>query len=215
MKASVQIMYRKIRYNLITLNGENYILDKDNPKWIILVPFLFWVIPHKAYKIDNQNTVDTLVHETTNKGGNAINVLAIGLSLVIANLIRPIMNSFNIEISTLIASFIVIFIALLMFLIRMSILKKNQQKLYSQVKSNLNNTKQFYIKTKSVKFLLIYIFCYMFILTFVINCALMYIEYGNSIILLIYTMLVFLFFMGNLFTVTPGKVDVKIKQTNL
>ncbi|MFD1337003.1 DUF443 domain-containing protein [Oceanobacillus iheyensis] len=212
MKANVQFVYKKARYNLITMNGENYILDKDSPKWIIWMPFLFWFISHRAYKVDSEVTVNKLVRHSEKTSGSTINILAIGISLILANLIRPIMDSFNIDMSTFLATLIVLVVTVLMFLLRIYIGRNNQQKLYAQVSSELRNVKELHIKVKSIGYFLIYTGCYLFILAFLIACAMMYVIYGNTIILVVYTMLAFIFFMGNLFTVTPGQMEVRVKD---
>lgn len=200
-----------MRYNFITINDENYILDKDSPKWVMFLPFLFWLVPHKAYKIDNPSVINTLVYDATKKSGNMLTILAMGLSFLIANFIRPVMDTFNINMSTFVSALIVIFSTLFMFIIRILIGRNNQKQLYIQAESELNHVKQLYVRVKSIKFLIIFLFYYLFILAFILGCAFMYIEYGNTIILLIYMMLVFLFFMGNLFTIFPGDVRLKIK----
>lgn len=163
MKANVQFLYKKMRYNLITFNDENYLLDKDSPKWIMFLPFLFWLIPHKAYKMDNPSVIEKLVHDSSKKSGNMVTILAIGLSFLIANLIRPIMDTFNIDMSTFVSALIVIFSTLLIFIIRILIGRNNQKQLYLQAGSELNHVKQLYIRVKSIKFLIIFLFYYLFI----------------------------------------------------
>lgn len=43
---------KNIRYKLMNVENEYYILDQDKPIWAILFPFIFWLKSHTVYQID-------------------------------------------------------------------------------------------------------------------------------------------------------------------
>jgi uncharacterized membrane protein (TIGR01218 family) len=210
-KADVQFVYKKMRYNLLTINEDKYILDKDNPRWLMFIPFLFWLIPHNAYKIADKSSIDKVLNPSKSdvKVGRGSG-LAIGLSIIITNLLQPIMHYFDIGISKVFGTSIVILITILILLLRYYIGTQNKVKLDNQLNSVQMSSTSIYVRVKSFKYLILFLFYYIFVLSFVIGCALFFIESGNSIVLLGYTFVTFILLMGNIFAVVPGKVKVKL-----
>ena len=51
------VFYKNLRYRILVVNNETYILDLGHSIWKILFPFLFWVFRNPVYKVD-QETAD-------------------------------------------------------------------------------------------------------------------------------------------------------------
>ena len=52
MIGEVERPNKNIRYKLVNVEGEYYILDQDRPIWLILFPFIYWFKSHIVYQID-------------------------------------------------------------------------------------------------------------------------------------------------------------------
>lgn len=114
MKCNVQDMSKNLRYRILTIDGEEYILDMGRSFLKNLFPFLFWMLPNTVFKMDDPNIVGKLkspeVSQT--KTGNS-SVLGGGIGVLLASLLKPIADYFAIPntplINTLILAMVVIF----------------------------------------------------------------------------------------------------------
>src|SRR5699024_315794 len=59
MICEVERPNKNIRYKLVSVEDEYYILDQDRPIWLILFPFVYWFKSHIVYQI-NQATYEKL-----------------------------------------------------------------------------------------------------------------------------------------------------------
>ncbi|EJO5346905.1 DUF443 family protein [Clostridium botulinum] len=50
-KCIVEKMYKSLRYRIILFKNNYYVLDVDKPYVVLIFPFLFWILPHKVYRI--------------------------------------------------------------------------------------------------------------------------------------------------------------------
>lgn len=39
------------RYRIVQVRGENYLIDLDQQRWLIFIPFLYWFVPHTMDRI--------------------------------------------------------------------------------------------------------------------------------------------------------------------
>jgi len=53
MKCEVQ-KAMNIRFRILKIEGNTYILDMSQSKWNIVFPFLTWILPHTIYKVDGE-----------------------------------------------------------------------------------------------------------------------------------------------------------------
>ncbi|MEW9678045.1 DUF443 family protein [Lentibacillus sp. L22] len=51
MNCEVRDIPKILRYRMLTIDGEVYILDLWGSFWKIIFPFLFWILPNRVYKV--------------------------------------------------------------------------------------------------------------------------------------------------------------------
>src|SRR5699024_4720094 len=68
MIGEVERPNKNIRYKLVNVEGEYYILDQDRPIWLVLFPFAYWFKSHIVYQI-NQATYEKLKQPDEKKRG--------------------------------------------------------------------------------------------------------------------------------------------------
>ncbi|WP_160806725.1 DUF443 family protein [Virgibacillus salexigens] len=213
MKGEIQYLYKNIRYKLVTIHGEDYIIDVDHPVGSILFPFLHWMLPQTVYKVNDENIVEKIkIPNLQQKKTSYLSIFGVGVSLLIANLIGPMMDYFNIEMSSLISSLIVSFTFLLVFAFRMYLSKLNKKKLDEVIKLNQMDTCKLWIRPKNIKNLLVCIFYYLFFLIFEFIGIGLFITYGNTMVLLFFTILTCFLLIANLITMQLGNTTVKFKN---
>lgn len=83
MNCEIQRLAKNIRYRILIINGEQYILDMERSFWKIIFPFLFWLVPSQIFKVEDQAIVEQL---KTAKKEKAESSLIISLGAVLMRL---------------------------------------------------------------------------------------------------------------------------------
>ncbi len=60
MECKVQGVYMNLRYRILCIGDERFILDMGDSFWKIIFPILYWILPNTAYKIDNQEMIEKI-----------------------------------------------------------------------------------------------------------------------------------------------------------
>ncbi|MFD1414137.1 DUF443 family protein [Oceanobacillus jeddahense] len=60
MNCEVQHLAENIRYRILVINGEQYLLDMERSFGKILFPFFFWMLPSPIFKVENQDIMGKL-----------------------------------------------------------------------------------------------------------------------------------------------------------
>ncbi|BAC13279.1 hypothetical conserved protein [Oceanobacillus iheyensis HTE831] len=60
MDCEIQHLDKNMRYRILIINGEQYILDMERSVWKIIFPILFWLIPSPVFKVEDQDIVEQL-----------------------------------------------------------------------------------------------------------------------------------------------------------
>ncbi|WP_158591825.1 DUF443 family protein [Oceanobacillus halophilus] len=210
MECEIQGAYKNLRYRILKLNRNTYILDMGKSFFKILFPFTFWTFPNTVYKINDEKIVEQLkapIVKQTNTG--YFSVLGAGLSILIANLISPLISYFDIQTSTSTNIFILVFSLILAILLRFYISHINQKNLKNVVELEQLEEVELWIRPKSIKYLFQYLFFYLFFLAFIIFGIAAFIEHGNVIILSLTLFFLFFLFIGSGLTISVGKTKVK------
>ncbi|CDQ38555.1 hypothetical protein M948_05025 [Virgibacillus sp. CM-4] len=214
MKCEIQRVNKNIRYRILSINNNDYYLvDMGQSLWKILFPFLFWIFPHTVYKIDDEDMLRNIqAPELKQAKTNYFSILGAGISILLANLLRPLMDYFNIQSSTLVNSIILIVVLIIAFLLRFYISNMNKKNLYKVAKTEQLSTDRLWIRPKSTKYCFQYLFFYLFFLGFTLISFVAFIEYGNVMMLFFATVFLFLLFIGSGMTVIDGNTTVKFKD---
>ena len=49
---NLEFLFKNVRYKLLRVKDEYYLLDMDRLAWSIVFPFIYWFVPHPVYRID-------------------------------------------------------------------------------------------------------------------------------------------------------------------
>lgn len=60
MNCEVQRLEDNIRYRILIINEEQYVLDMEQSFWKIIFPFLFWMLPSTVYKVEDPFILEQL-----------------------------------------------------------------------------------------------------------------------------------------------------------
>ncbi|BAC13291.1 hypothetical conserved protein [Oceanobacillus iheyensis HTE831] len=185
MKCNVQGVFKNLRYRIVEIDEEKYILDMGNSIWKIIFPFLHWVLPKPVYKIDNQVIVEKLKvpdgsqPKTISTGTGALGGL---IGVVLASLIRPLANMFHIPSTPLINFIITIVVVIIALSVFVYINTRSKRKLTAIVDYNHYPRKKLWIRLPSLKFFFNISFSYLFFMAFTVVPFMGFIETGNIIV---------------------------------
>lgn len=212
MDTEVFLILKNFRYQLIKLENNFYIIDKDKPYLLVfLFPFLYWLFPKRIVQISegSANLLQTIPNKDTKAG--KLNLFAVGISMTIANLTQPILNYFYIPISPLIASIIVILSSATLLYFRFLISIRNKRSIYKKLDLN-NNTNhiKIWIFPRPLKKMISITFMSLFCAAFAAVPMYAFIIHGNTFILFIGIVFFFILLILNILTVPHGKNTVKI-----
>ncbi|MCJ0929959.1 DUF443 domain-containing protein [Virgibacillus halodenitrificans] len=215
VNCEVEFVNKNMRYNLLTINGETYIFDKDRSFWVFFFPFAIWLTSHYVFRIDDKSKIDQLKNPKDSQSKTGLfSFLGVGVSILLANLLRPLMDYFNIQITPLFTYSILLFAFFIIISIRKYLSKINKKSLCNIIEIENIKMEKIRIRPKSIKHFLKFIFGYLFILAFNILSVALFIEFGNIMVLLFFMIFALVLFIFNIATVVPGRTKIKFVNAN-
>lgn len=130
LECEAEHVFKNIRYKIIRVNEDYYILDMDQSIWTIIFPFLFWFIPHTVYKIDRYTFEELKMPLKYQGGRGGFILLGTGISLILVQFIQPLLNGIMFQTSMFVNVFIIILSLILCIFYRIRVhhtrYKKNE-----------------------------------------------------------------------------------------
>jgi len=212
MNCEVQQLEDNIRYRVLIINGEQYILDMERSFWRTIFPFFVWILPSTVFKIEDSSIVEQLKEPNKEKvgGGWVMSLASIGYFLGI--LLAPLMGYFEIPMSALTNALLLVFAIILVALLYLSMSYRRKRKLETVVNLDELSRHELWIRPSSKKqvFKLLALFL-MFAALNVLSIA-TYIESRNIMMLLISSLFFFFYLLSSRVTVEEGHTTVRFKD---
>lgn len=212
MNTEVIFILKNLRFLIIRMNNEYFILDKDKPYLLVLLfPFLYWIFPKRMIKISTETVKDLQTIASHQAKNGAVNMIGVGLSLILANIIGPLLDYLNVELTTLTSIFIFSLITVVLILLRLIVSIRNKQALYKKINfGELMEYKTIWTMPKSFKSISLLIFGTFFCWAFIIVTFSAFMMHGNVFMIIGYIVFLFLLLYLNLMTVLPGLNTMRI-----
>ena len=87
MDCEVQDVKKNMRYKILSINGEHYLLDIRPSFWKNLFPFIFWLLPFRVFRIEDMVVLEKLKSKKIKQKSSMNTVLfAGGAGVLISNL---------------------------------------------------------------------------------------------------------------------------------
>src|SRR5699024_62132 len=91
MNCKVQGVYKNIRYRILTIDGEQYMMDMGHALWKMLFPFFYWIFPNPVFKLSDPDVAKKLkspeVDQIKSDGSAPV---AVGISILITTMLKPL-----------------------------------------------------------------------------------------------------------------------------
>lgn len=122
MKCTVRRTAKNLRYRILTIRGEKYILDMGGASlWKMLFPFFYWLLPNRVYKVENPQIAETLTAPTVKEKAGSSQFVWMIVASIVASTLSPLINYFDVGIPIYVNAIIVTVIVVLMMLLIFSL----------------------------------------------------------------------------------------------
>ncbi|MEC5425184.1 DUF443 family protein [Virgibacillus sp. C22-A2] len=209
MNCEVQRLKDNIRYRILIINGEQYILDMERSFWKIVFPFLFWVLPSTVFKVDDPAIVEQLKEPKREKTGSSVLISLAGIAYLIGILLAPLMEYFNISMTPVASTMLLVLLLILVAVLYLSISHKRKKELYDVVELETLQKDKLWIRPKSIKHIFKVLVVYIWFLGFVLLGSVAYLQTGNIMALIIGTGILFIVSLVSRITVEEGFTTIK------
>ncbi len=202
-------------YRVLTIEGKRYIFDMGGWSfWKVLFPFAYWIFPNTVYKINDDELIENIiVPEVKSKSTGRNVLLASVIGIVLANLLQPLVNYFDIEGTPFVNTIIVVLVFAIILAVFFYINISSKKNLMQMIDLNQYVRQRLWIRPQSAKHFSFILFSYLFLLAFIIfiGAALIHVAINTVIFLFWMIILSFLLFI-NLAAVGVGDTTVKFKM---
>ncbi|BAC13286.1 hypothetical conserved protein [Oceanobacillus iheyensis HTE831] len=212
MNCKVNHLDKNMRYRILIINSEQYILDMERSFWKIIFPFLFWLTPSPVFKVEDQDIVEELKMVKKEKLESSWILSLGGFGYAIGILLAPLMDYFNIPSSPLINNILLIIAIALTAFLYFGISYRRQKKLQNIVELKELPRSKLWIRPSSTNLVFKFLTAYICLLGFVSFLFLGFIDTRNIMILIIASGFFFLLLLANRPTVDEGNTTVKFKD---
>ncbi len=185
MECKVQGVYKNIRYSVLSVGEQRYILDMGGWSfWKLLFPFAYWIFPNTVYKIDDHKLVGRITSPEVKSDSSSGDVLLVsGIGITLPNLLYPLVKYFDIEstpyINTIIVATVLFIIVAVFFYIDI----RSQKSLLRKIDLHQYEKKQMCIRPCSIKHFSFILFNYFFFLGLTIVGWMAFIDLSNGFML--------------------------------
>lgn len=185
----------------------------DCPFFILLFPFVYWLIPHNFYKVDNEKLIEKIKvpKESPNDSNKGfLSFVGIGgISLIISNLLNNIAGYFNIHTSTNVKTGILLITLFMFVFLRLYFSNFNKNNINQKIHLKQFPKEKFRIWPTSTKYILKVLFSYLLFLFVTVLFAYAFITEGDGLYLFFFTMGISITLLINFFVVMLGQYNAE------
>src|SRR5690625_841676 len=203
----------RLRYKLLLIENEHYLINSDQPIWVMFIQFAYWLMPHTVYKVSDQEVLEQIKSPTVKQEkASFISIFGIGMTVLLSKLLESISGYLEFQTQSLLGIIIFLFMIISVISLRLYISKVNQRNLQKVVNLSNLQKKKLWIRPESAEYLIVYSLLYPFFTLLTAAAIYGYFKIGDIILLICGIVLMFGLFYGNVLTMKQGTTKVKFKQ---
>lgn len=169
------------RYKTLTKDHRHFIIDMDRRIWFTFFPFLFWMRPHRMYRVDPLTVPNSIPIKST-YAGTFISVAGIGIIGGILAEITAYLEDYDAQVPLSVNTFALSFIVVVVLCVRYRLRIKHQRTFQSTV--SMNEQEFITVRTKTrLRHKVLYISMYIQLVALVFGFSYFFIFYGNVLAL--------------------------------
>jgi len=212
MNCEVQRLEDNIRYRILIINGEQYILDMERSFWKTIFPFFNWILPGTVFKVEDTSIVERLKEPNKKKVGGGWVMSLAGIGYFLGVLLAPLMGYFEISMSPLINAMLLMLAIILVALLYLSMSYRRKRKLETVVNLDELSRRELWIRPSSKKQVFKLLAAFLWFVVFNGLFFMGYIGTGNIMLLFITSFFFFFYLLSSRVTVEEGHTTVRFKD---
>lgn len=209
MDCRVEFLTKNMKYRIVYMAGEYYILDMERKIWPIFFPLLFWLMPQKMYKVDGKVVEKLKAPASGSNNSGGVVMIGAGGAVILTPLVKPILD-LTIESTELINLLLLIGSGSIIIFLRLYMRKSLSNGLYKTVDIDKLDTVKIKIRPKYFKQYSDPVFGILFSGVFFIGSIYVFLETSNFIPLII-----FLISLPMLLFLSSTVIHPQLGKTNL
>lgn len=212
MNCEVQHLEDNIRYRILIIDGEQYILDMERSFWKTIFPFFVWMLPSAVFKVEDSSIVEQLKQPNKEKVGGSWVMSLAGIGYFLGILLAPLMGYFEIPMSPLVNIMLLVLALIFVIILYMSMSHRRRKKLETVVNLDELSKHEIWIRPNSKKQVFKLLAALLWFVVFNGIFLLGYIESRNIMVLLGVSFFFFIFLLSSRVTVEEGHTTVRFKD---
>ena len=212
MNCEVQHLEDNIRYRILIIDGEQYILDMERSFWKTIFPFFVWMLPSAVFKVEDSSIVEQLKQPNKEKVGGSWVMSLAGIGYFLGILLAPLMGYFEIPMSALVNAVLLIFALILVALLYLSMSHRRKKSLETVVNLDELSKHELWIRPSSKKQVFKLLALYLMFAALNVLFFMTYIETRNIMMLFIASLFFFFYLLTSRITVEEGHTTVRFKN---
>src|SRR5699024_9373122 len=203
----------RLRYKLLSIENEHYLIDSDQPIWVMFIPFAYWLMPHTVYRVSDQEVLEQIKSPTVKQEkASFISIFGIGMTVLLSRLLESLTSYLDINTNPIVTLMIFLISATLLISLRIYIGKINQRNLYKFVKPERIQKRRLLINILDIIIIFVYIVAYFLVLLFLSVAVYAYFVNKNIMLLIYALVFMFIILLANILTMIIGITEVKFKK---
>jgi uncharacterized membrane protein (TIGR01218 family) len=211
-RGEIRRLKGNLRYRVLIINEEYYLIDIGASPWKAVTPILFWIFSNQGYKIDKDTALELITSQKASPGKSAkYGLIGGGLSITFSSFLTPLVNRLHIDSTFNLNIIITILLIGLISFIFVLILKKLKRSLEKSINYNKLPQKQIRIYRPKFPHIIRIAFAHLFSLAFSVISFIAFIQKSNLYILSVGLGMLLLFFFLSGIALDHGKYKIKFK----
>ncbi|WP_077306448.1 DUF443 family protein [Terribacillus halophilus] len=211
-RGEIRRLKGNLRYRVLIINEEYYLIDIGASPWKVVFPFLFWIFKNPGYKIDKETALQLITNPKVKTGQSAIyGLIGGGISITFSSYLTTITDRLHIDTTIPINTIITIILTTLIILSFLFILIKLKKKVEKTINYSVLPRQEFKIYSPKLSHFIKISIVSLSLGAISVIFLIVFIQYNNLFILLTGLAMLLLFLLVGGAALDHGKYKIKIK----
>ncbi|MRX72694.1 DUF443 family protein [Bacillus lacus] len=214
MKCEVQTI-KALRYRMLKIEGQTYILDISQFIWNLVFPFLIWILPQTIYKVDGEdlNRKLNLPEAAKSKKKKNVSILfTAGIAIFLGNILTDLTDLFTIPSTVFVNKIIAVILLLVLILFQVLFNIKEKNYLFKKLEPKLLTRERIWLRPMSFKHCIYCLFLNFFSMLFFIGSVMIVLDITNILGIVSFLVMGLVFSFIHMLYVPIGQTTVRFMK---
>jgi len=210
---NLEFLFKNVRYKLLRVKDEYYLLDMDRLAWSIVFPFIYWFVPHSVYRIDEATYEKLKVPGEKRRSIMSVVLFIMGVFIPLGRFLGFISDRYLVPIPYVFTMVMFIVFIVISICGRLYMHRSSKRKINNTIRLDTTPKRSIKIRPTIVGFIKAF-YMYFLFLGICLLAGYLYIEFKDFLAGICFVMFVSLFLLTNTYIIPPGSVKVSHFKDN-